>query len=294
MARSAFLLRFLILAPFCVIGCGGQEPKPLHPLEQKPALRPDLAGDFDASMTGTISGRINWQGSKPEANSFRESGAIPGSFATGYDSLNRLLPRIDAKDNGVVDAIVFLRNVDPDRCRPWDLPAARIEMKSTFIMVDQAGEHVAGFVRAGDEIEMNSYGPGIESLRARGAAFFTLAFPMPDQPLRRTLSQPGLVELCSAVGHFWARSWLFVVEHPYYARTDESGNFTLAQVPDGEYELVCWLPDWRIERYERDPELLATTRVWFRKPMEKKVAVRVEKGRIAVVHFSIGLTDFGK
>ena len=141
---------------------------------------------------------------------------------------------------------------------------------------------------------MISNGPELEKLRVRGAAYFTLAFPQPDKPLRRTLSQPGLVELCSAVGNFWARSWVFVVEHPYYVRTDESGHFSLDRVPDGDYELVCWLPDWRVERVERDPELLSPTRVWFRKPLEKSMGVKVERGQITKTDFTMGLLDFSR
>ena len=290
MARMALRLRFLTLVPILsVIGCD-DPPAALYPLEEKTAAPPVLASNFDPAACGSIRGRVH--GPRPESHSFRDAGVHPGSFADPYDGMNRLVPRIDAKGNGVAGAIVFLRKVDPDRSRPWDLPPVEIEMKRDFIVARQDGDHLAGFVHAGEAIEMISRGDGRESLRARGAAFFTLPFPKPDQPLRRTLRSPGLVELSSAVGHFWTRCWLFVVEHPYFVRTDKSGHFTLDQIPDGIYELAIWMPDWRVERFEHDPETFAVARLWFRNPLEKSMSVRVERGQVATAEFLIGMADF--
>ena len=129
-------------------------------------------------------------------------------------------------------------------------------------------------------------------LRAQGAVFFTLPFPESEKPLLRQLSKAGLVELSSAVGHFLARSWLLAAEHPYHACTDEEGGFTLTGVPDGSYEIVCWIPNWNIERFERDPELLNVSRVWLRPPCEKSMAVRVRRGECVEVGFQAGMSDF--
>lgn len=56
-----------------------------------------------------------------------------------------------------------------------------------------------------------------------------LTFDKPEFPVR--------IE-CDA--HPWMKAWLVVQEHPYYALTDESGAFTIANVPPGEYELEAW------------------------------------------------------
>lgn len=294
MAISALRMRTVMFVMFAgSAGCGTQA-APLYPLAEKPAPPPALASRYDSTATGTIHGRVVWNAPLPASTSFRDAGVIPGSFALGSDALNRLVPRVDGKNNGLAGAVIFLRKVDPERSRPWDLPPVRVVMKSRFITAEQDGEHLVGFVRAGDSIEMMSRDEQLESLRARGAAFFTLAFPKSSKPIRRVLPEAGIVELSSAVAHFWARSWLFVVEHPYYVRTDESGSFQLDRVPDGTYELVCWLPDWRVERFERDPETFTIARLWFRKPLEKSMAVRVERGQINQVDFAIAEADFGR
>ena len=40
--------------------------------------------------------------------------------------------------------------------------------------------------------------------------------------------------------HSWMKGWLIVTDHPYYAVTDASGAFELADVPAGSYTLKFW------------------------------------------------------
>ena len=42
--------------------------------------------------------------------------------------------------------------------------------------------------------------------------------------------------------HDFMENWLYMVKNPYYAISDESGNFEIGQVPPGEYKLVAWHP----------------------------------------------------
>ena len=41
--------------------------------------------------------------------------------------------------------------------------------------------------------------------------------------------------------HPWMKAWVMVADHPYFAVTDENGNFEINNVlPPGEYELGFW------------------------------------------------------
>src|SRR5262249_36506421 len=154
-------------------------------------------------------------------------------------------PAIDAQTQGVAGAVIYLRGVDPRRARPWDLPPAIVEMGDFKLRVLQGSqEHATGFIRRGDTVEFRCGGPARPTLGARGAAFCSLPFPIRGRPCTRVLGRSGTVELSSGAGHFWMRSHLFVDDHPYYTRTDTTGRFTLSRVPPGEYEVVCWHPDW--------------------------------------------------
>jgi len=40
--------------------------------------------------------------------------------------------------------------------------------------------------------------------------------------------------------HPWMSSWIRVYDHPYFALTDENGNFDIKLAPVGKYRLVGW------------------------------------------------------
>ena len=40
--------------------------------------------------------------------------------------------------------------------------------------------------------------------------------------------------------HPWMKSYTQVFDHPYFAVTDKTGKFSIANVPDGTYEIVAW------------------------------------------------------
>jgi hypothetical protein len=150
-----------------------------------------------------------------------------------------------------------------------------------------------GFVRTGDTVEIVSKQSVFHALRATGAAFFTLAFPDPDQPLARRLERPGVVELSSGAEYYWMRAYLFVDDHPYYARTDEAGRFELKDVPAGRHRMICWFPDWRLEHHERNPETGQVMRWKFRPPIEvvEEVAVRAGQASEAAYVLSLDLAS---
>ncbi|HJT77392.1 MAG TPA: hypothetical protein VJ739_09350, partial [Gemmataceae bacterium] len=149
-----------------------------------------------------------------------------------------------------------------------------------------------GFVHRGDTIPLASAGPEFHVLHASGAAYFSLPFPDTDRPYERRLAERGLVELTSEAGYFWMHAYLFVDDHPYYARTDARGRFELPRVPPGSYQIVCWLPSWREAGHDRDPETSGIIRVRFRPSVERTQAVSVGRGETRDVSFAVSADDF--
>ena len=118
--------------------------------------------------------------------------------------------------------------------------------------------------------------------------------PDPDRPRRRALGANGLVELTSGAGWYWMRAYLFVDEHPYYTRSDATGHYRLPQVPPGQYQLVCWMPNWHIEHHERDPETTVLTRVYFRPPVQQDRPVQVQTGATSAADFTVSRALFSR
>jgi hypothetical protein len=50
--------------------------------------------------------------------------------------------------------------------------------------------------------------------------------------------------------HSFMQNWLYVVETPYFAVSDEDGRFTIDHVPPGRYELTAWHPVLGLKRQD--------------------------------------------
>jgi plastocyanin len=63
------------------------------------------------------------------------------------------------------------------------------------------------------------------------------------QPKGRTISvvfkKPETVRIDCDL-HSWMRAWVVVTDHPFYALSNESGEFLLENVPAGKYTLQFW------------------------------------------------------
>jgi hypothetical protein len=255
----------------------------------------EAASRFNPATAGTIRGRVSWQGDVPQVPRFEERLNLlpdtPPQPRVVRENPNA--PVVDPKTGGVAHAVVFLRGVDPRQARPWDHPPVCVEQRDKRLHIVQ-GKTIdrVGFVRPGDAVEMVSREAVFHALHASGAAYFTLTFPDSEQPLRRSLKKKGLVELSSAAGYYWMRAYLFVDDHPYFTRTDEQGRFILQGVPPGKYEVVCWLPNWKKERHERDPESGLITRLYFDPPAKQARQVNLGSGESSAIDFVFSTAVF--
>ena len=247
-----------------------------------------LAQSFDRATAGTIEGRVVWDGAAPfaEETEVRVLAFNPNLWQNHARFATPHIPQVHPSNQGVENAVVFLRNVDPRRSKPWDHAKACIEFKDRLLRVQQ-GDRTSqvGFVQRGSTVEVVNRDTEYHNLRARGAAFFAMPLIDVNKTHERTLPQAGLVDLTCAAGYYWMHAHLFVVDHPYYARTDADGRFVLDQVPAGTYEIVCWLPSWKIARQERDPEIAVIARFVWEAPKEQIRTVQVQAGRAGEITY---------
>ena len=40
--------------------------------------------------------------------------------------------------------------------------------------------------------------------------------------------------------HPWMKTWVGVFDHPYFATTDDNGNYKIENIPPGEYNVIAW------------------------------------------------------
>ena len=114
--------------------------------------------------------------------------------------------------------------------------------------------HVAA-VMAGGKIKIKNSDDILHNTRgslARSTVFNT-ALPRQHQQIDITskLKRPGIVEvLCDAHTHM--RGWLVVHDSPYFAVTDQSGNFLIDGIPPGKYKITMWHESWVEKGRDKD------------------------------------------
>ena len=272
---TARCLLFLTIV-FC--GCNVEPTAFPEPQVSEPS---QFSSHFDPAKTGRISGQLKWTGRIPRVAPV--SFSIPRADGKGLDpriAANPNRPHINASTRAIGDAVVYLRYVDPGTARPWELSPVSVMIGDGQIHVLQGKcERRVGFVRCGEKVSIWSTEQVFHILRARGADYFSITFPQPEEKVQWQLKHPGRVELSSGSGSSWMRADLFVIEHPYYALTDSEGRFEFEQVPSGTFEIVAWLPNWEAGIPIREPESALITRQTYAPPYECATPVKNEAGK---------------
>ena len=85
----------------------------------------------------------------------------------------------------------------------------------------------------------------IDSMSGTNGPHMLLKAAMPYAGYKKTYQlanfrEPTLLHVTSANGHEWMTAYVAVMPHPWAALTDETGRFTLRNVPTGVYKLYAW------------------------------------------------------
>ncbi|MFQ5991209.1 MAG: carboxypeptidase-like regulatory domain-containing protein [Nitrospiraceae bacterium] len=214
------------------------------------------------SNGGVISGKVTVEGGKPRPMAFNLV-TIPDpvycgriSTGTGWRIVEDF---IIGPDHALKDAVVMLKGVE--RGKPFAMEKVRIDA------IDCDFLPFVSVLRDQDEITVVNMDPvehdiqGYETARTRGARIL-FNRPLPMNPFHKAFNLLGMESHRHLAGepmvenihltrgrnifvmqcgfHPYMFSWGVVVDNPYYAITKEDGQFSLTDVPPGEYTLTAW------------------------------------------------------
>ncbi|MBF0516283.1 MAG: methylamine utilization protein, partial [Nitrospirae bacterium] len=54
--------------------------------------------------------------------------------------------------------------------------------------------------------------------------------------------KPGVVVIGCNI-HDWMKAYIYVVETPYFARSDSNGKTIINNLPAGQYDVTVWHPN---------------------------------------------------
>lgn len=209
-------------------------------LHSKAAYRPTAL-----SATGSVGGTISLQGASADrvvaiARDTRvcgDSASVTETQANG-SSLANVLVWIDGLTAGKRLPEVRRETLTIERCRLSPRVLAITTGTTVNVFSRDGVTHTWRFYREGvaepiDEIWTVDAGQVVPSEKIAG--------------------KPGIVE-ARDVHQPWARGYIAVFDHPYFAVTDDNGTFTIDSLPPGTYTVKLW--------HER-----------MAQPMEQRVAI---------------------
>lgn len=138
-----------------------------------------------------------------------------------------------APDGGLADAIVYL-----------DVPPTGDGAKQPTATLDQIkcnyAPHVLA-VQTHQPVIIKSSDPTMHNVRYEsannGSRNLTMATAGETYPTQ--FSEPEFIKFRCDV-HPWMSAYVGVFAHPYFAVTDDTGHFTIPNLPAGTYNLVVW------------------------------------------------------
>jgi hypothetical protein len=233
---------------------------------------------------GTIRGTVKWQGPAPHliASEINKDPEVCDPLGQKHRDLERLLV---APSGGVANTVVFLRNVS--RGKEMDLPVARRSLNQKNCRYEP---HIL-LVPVQATLTVKSSDPLLHTVHMSGSADYNLPFTAKGQEITRPMTREGIVSLRCNAGHVWMNGEMIVAKNPYYAVTDEDGNFELTQVPPGQYEIVAWHEGWRVVGESPVYDLATQVRVKrpvFSDPIMWSKPVTVSTRDSVEVNFTLG------
>jgi len=182
-----------------------------------------------ASQAETIKGNIRYAGAPIEK---KKTSVTIDQYVCGKEKEPEDL--LLSSNNGIRNAVVSLQNIPPGAKGEWNFPAAKMDQKQCSFSPRVV------IVPVGGTIEFLNSDRLLHNVRSTGKENppFNRA-----QPHARSISfvfkQPELLRVDCDL-HSWMRGWVVVADHPYYAVTNEQGEFVLENVPPGKYTLQVW------------------------------------------------------
>jgi hypothetical protein len=110
---------------------------------------------------------------------------------------------------------------------------------------------------------------------------FNIAQPLEGQRTQQQLRKAGMIEIECDAGHVWMSCWVWVTPSPYAAITNESGAFTIDNIPAGTYTLIMWHEGWQLKATDEGGRLK------YSDPVAQEREVTIVAGKTTTVNFEL-------
>jgi hypothetical protein len=210
------------------VGCGGGESKPT-PAPQSAASAAPAGGAGGGTGTASISGKVTYDGQVPPAEKVKTS-ADPKCQAMHPQGLEK--QTVEVKDGGLANVFVYVKSGVTGSYPPPTEPVTLDQQGCTY------HPHVVT-VRVGQPLKIRNSDDTLHNIHPRPTVNpeFNIGQPRQGMESTRTFDKQEILIPVGCDVHPWMRSFIAVVNHPFFAVTKEDGTFEIKGLPTGEYEV---------------------------------------------------------
>ncbi len=222
-----------LLLPLALMACGGGGDAPAESATAPASAPSEAAKTVDPASVGMLTGKVSYTGEEPRLARLRmnadPSCAEQHSEATYAQDL---LVEEGAVKNAFVWVTVGLDDYQ------FDPPNGQVEL-------DQVGcvytPHVLG-LRSGQELKVLNSDPTTHNINPspQNNRNWNISQGPGTAPQIKTFARQEVMIPVKCNVHPWMRSYIGVVNHPYFDVTGADGTFELKDLPPGDYTVQVW------------------------------------------------------
>ena len=227
--------RFALLV-LCAVAvtaaCGGGEKQETSaPPPTAGAAAPPAAGGAAAPAgNGTIAGKVTFEGTVPPAEKIKLS-ADPKCVEMHKEGMEK--QPIKVKDGGLADVYVYVKS---------GLPPGNYPPPAEPAVIDQKGCNYTPHIvtmQAGQALKIKNDDDTLHNIHPRPTvnAEFNIGQPRKGMESTKTFDKKEVMIPVGCDVHPWMRSYISVLDNPFFAVTDEDGKYEIKGLPAGEYEV---------------------------------------------------------
>lgn len=206
------------------IACGGSSPE-----RDAPVTSP-----VDPTTAASLGGTVRFEGTPPPVETIRLDG--DATCVTLNGTSERQTETYVVGSGGAMQN-VFVYVKDGISGLSFPVPTTPVELdqeKCRYV------PRVLG-IQVGQPLSIRNSDPLLHNVRADSEINqrFNLGQPLPMVSTRTFTTREVMVPFKCDV-HAWMNAWIGVLDHPFYAVTDEGGRFSLSGLPPGTYTIEAW------------------------------------------------------
>ena len=215
-------LAFTLILAASFAACSGSAPE-----ESAPPPAP-VANPVDAASAGSLTGSITLEGTPPAAETINRRS---DSYCEGLGAATTQV--FVLSNGGLQNVFVYIKD---------GLGGMKFPVPATPVVLDQQGctyvPRVFG-IQAGQPLEIRNSDDTLHNIHPHPTVNkdFNVGQARKGMETQRSFDKQEIMIPVGCDVHPWMRSYISVVDHPFFAVTNDDGSYEIKNVPPGDYEV---------------------------------------------------------